>query len=143
MSRRRIVVDPADDDNILKNSTTELNKIKYFYIFIEKSYNTVIICFNYLYKSVKIFINVSGMYLAWICLHYVGTHLYVKLCVPNTIIGFLLSPFMTATPHCQGLRWIVYNAANMINNMWVILGAWIYSTFLIVNKDSRDMSSSM
>jgi hypothetical protein len=64
------------------------------------------------------------------------------MCVPSSIIGFLLSPFMTATPHCQGLRWIVYNAANMINNMWVFLGAWISSTILIINRDNIHDNSS-
>ena len=143
MLRHRIILDPTDDeDENFNNTNTELNKTIYFDIFLEKSYNTVIICCNYLSKSFKIFINVSGMYLVWICLHYVATHLYVKLCVPSTIIGFLLSPFMTATPHCQGLRWVVYNAANIINNMWVVLGAWICSTFLIVNKESHDTTPS-
>lgn len=102
------------------------------------SYKVFIICFQFIYKTVKFVVNVSGIYLLWIFLHYLASHLYVRLCVPNTIIGFLMSPFMTATPHCQGLRWIVYNAANMINNMWVILGSWICSTLLITNKDTYE-----
>jgi hypothetical protein len=105
---------------------------------INISYKVFIICFQFTYKTIKIFINVTGIYLLWIFLHYLASHLYVRLCVPNTIIGFLMSPFMTATPHCQGLRWIVYNAANMINNMWVVLGTWICSTLLIINKDVSD-----
>ena len=106
--------------------------------FIEGGYKIVVICFQYTYKTIKIIINVSGMYLLWIILHYLASHLYIKLCVPNTFVGFLMSPFMTATPHCQGLRWIVYNAANIINNMWIILGAWICSTLLVINKDSNN-----
>jgi hypothetical protein len=102
----------------------------------EKSYlniscNLIIISFQYTYKIVRIFINVSGIYVLWIFLHYLASHLYIKLCVPNTVIGFFMSPFMTATPHCQGLRWIVYNAAIMINNMWITLGTWICSFLLI------------
>jgi hypothetical protein len=108
----------------------DIQRKNYFQIIFDKSCHIVVICFQYAYKSVKIFINVSGIYLVWIFLHYLASHLYVKLCVPSTIIGFLLSPFMTATPHCQGLRWIVYNAANIINNMWIILGAWFCSTLL-------------
>ena len=95
-----------------------------------------------LFKIVKFIIKVSGMYLLWICLHYVASHLYVKFCVPNNFVGFLMSPFMTATPHCQGLRWIVYNAANMINNMWIVLGAWICSTILIINRNSSTDTTS-
>ena len=115
----------------------ELNKFKnnsdYFF---HKSYDIILYCANSTYYTLKFIIRVSGIYLLWICLHYVASHLYIKLCVPNTIVGFLMSPFMTATPHCQGLRWIVYNAANMINNMWLILGAWICSTILIVTKEN-------
>ena len=59
------------------------------------------------------------------------------MCVPSSVFGFLLSPFMTATPHCQGLRWIVYNAANIINNMWIILGAWIMSNVLVVTRNTN------
>jgi len=131
---RRIIddIDEVETDNI------ELQKPNCCEYFIEKGCTITILCVNYAYKSFIIFINVSGIYLMWIFLHYLASHLYVKLCVPNTIIGFLLSPFMTATPHCQGLRWIVYNAANMINNMWIVLGTWICSTLLIVNKETRD-----
>jgi len=104
----------------------------------DTSCQIVVICFEHAYKLVKIFINATGIYLLWIFLHYLASQLYVKLCVPRTIIGFILSPFMTATPHCQGLRWVIYNAANMINNMWIVFGAWICSTLLIVSKDNTN-----
>jgi hypothetical protein len=74
--------------------------------------------------------------LLWIFLHYFSAQLYVKFCVPNTVYGFIMSPFMISTPHCQGLRWIVYNAANIINNMWILIGAWIYSMIWIINVDT-------
>jgi len=48
-----------------------------------------------------------------------------------------MSPFMIATPHCQGLRWIIYNAAGIINNMWILIGAWIYSIIWIFNRDNH------
>jgi hypothetical protein len=124
-------------EEIHQQQDDELNKNISFgdYIF-EKSYDIVIISFSYLYKTIKFFIRVSGIYLLWIFLHYIASHLYIKICVPSTIIGFLMSPFMTATPHCQGLRWIVYNAAGVINNMWIILGAWICSTILIIKSET-------
>ena len=98
--------------------------------------------FNLSYKTIKFILKITGIYLVWILLHYGASHLYIKMCVPSSIIGFLLSPFMTATPHCQGLRWIVYNAANMINNMWIFFGAWISSTILIINRDNIHVNSS-
>lgn len=100
------------------------------------------VIFTYTYKFFKFILSVSGVYLLWIFLHYFASHLYVKLCVPNTVIGFIMSPFMTATPHCHGLRWIVYNAANMINNMWIICGSFICSTILKINPPPTPHTSS-
>jgi len=120
-----------------ENKDKELEKVVYnsedFLKIFFKSFNYF---FTIIYKSIKFIIKVAGIYLLWILLHYLSSHLYVKLCVPSTIIGFMMSPFMTATPHCQGLRWIVYNAANMINNMWIVLGTWICSTILIINREN-------
>uniref|UniRef100_A0A6C0EQ93 Uncharacterized protein n=1 Tax=viral metagenome TaxID=1070528 RepID=A0A6C0EQ93_9ZZZZ len=94
--------------------------------------------FIYIIKVAKIIINISGIYLLWIILHYFASHLYIKFCVPNNFIGFLISPFMTSTPHCQGLRWIVYNAANIINNMWTMIGIWICSTILVIKEKTHN-----
>jgi hypothetical protein len=133
MEIRKTVLSFEENEN---NNENDLKK------FILKSFDITLICVNYVYKTIKIFINISGIYFVWIFLHYIASHLYIKFCVPSTIFGFLLSPFMTATPHCQGLRWVIINAANMINNMWVVLGAWICSTILIINKDTpRDTQS--
>lgn len=115
----------SNSDKILKIT---YEGVKYFFIIT--------------YKTIKFIFKISGIYLLWICLHFVSSHLYVKFCVPSTFIGFIMSPFMTATPHCQGLRWITYNAANMINNMWIIFGAWICSTILIINKHNTPDNSS-
>lgn len=111
---------------ITYNSATIIKQLK----------KTVISIWYYLLKTIQILLKASGIYLLWICLHYFSAHLYIKFCVPDTIIGFLMSPFMIATPHCQGLRWIVYNAAGIINNMWILIGAWIYSMIWIFNSDN-------
>ena len=81
---------------------------------------------SFILRTTVILFKISGVYILWIGLHYFSAHLYVKFCVPNSVIGFVMSPFMITTPHCQGLRWIVYNAANIINHMWIVIGAWIY-----------------
>lgn len=95
-----------------------------FYYFMNK-------CISFLLNAAITLSKISGIYLLWICLHYFSAHLYIKFCVPDTIIGFIMSPFMISTPHCQGLRWIVYNAANTINHMWILIGAWVYSMLWI------------
>ena len=71
--------------------------------------------------------KIVGIYLMWIALHYVASHLYVRLCVPLTWLGFILSPFTAVSPHCQGLRWVLYNAGLTISNMWLVFGTWIVS----------------
>ena len=128
-------INEEQDKEIEKTSFNSDFVIKIFYNFGNYFFTVT-------YKIIKFIINISGIYLLWILLHYVASHLYVKFCVPCTLFGFIMSPFMTATPHCQGLRWIVYNAANMINNMWIIFGAWICSTLLIINKGNPPDTSS-
>jgi len=96
----------------------------------------IILCENGIVKifnTAIIILKGFGIYLVWILLHYFSSHLYIKFCVPNTLLGFIMSPFMISTPHCQGLRWVVYNAANIINNMWILIGAWIYSILWITS----------
>jgi hypothetical protein len=121
-----------DEDHELQNIVHNSEHI------LERIYNI----FLYIQNIFKFIFGVAGIYLMWICLHYFASHLYIKFCVPTTVMGFLLSPFMTATPHCQGLRWVVYNAANMINNMWIVCGTWICSTLLKTNTATPpDISS--
>jgi hypothetical protein len=103
-------------------------------IVYDKSYIFGIYCCNFTYNTIIFIFKALGVYLLWIFLHYTSSHLYVKLCVPKTVFGFIMSPFMTATPHCQCLRLIVYNAANIINNMWII--TWLCSTILLINNNN-------
>ena len=90
----------------------------------------ITIC-NAISKVIHVTISVYGIYFVWTMLHFFASHLYIKLCVPFSFIGLVVSPFMTATPHCQGLRWLIINGANMINNMWIIIGSWVCSILLI------------
>jgi hypothetical protein len=78
-------------------------------------------------------LTMFGMYALWIVLHYAGAHLYIRWCVPPTMLGFILAPFVAPAPHCQGLRWLIYHGGNSIVAMWMLLGAWI-SKYLISIK---------
>ncbi len=111
------------------NSINSINSVKYVYELFEKWCDFIYDCTMYI-------INISGIYIVWILLHYIASHLYTKLCVPNTIYGFVMSPFMVTAPHCQGLRWIVYNGSNIITNMWVILGTWACSNILVISNNN-------
>lgn len=79
----------------------------------------------YLRAFLNMFKNIFGIYILWVFLHFISSHMYVKLCTPASISGFILSPFMAAAPHCQALRWVLYNGGNSIISMWVTLGLWL------------------
>ena len=115
-----IVTNDAVFDNLNKDDT-----------FFRKSYYFVEYIGCITYKSIKIFFSVSRIYLLWIFLHYVASHSYVKFCTPNTISGFIISPFLTSSPHYNGLRWVINNGSNVINNMWLLLGTWLGSCVII------------
>jgi hypothetical protein len=76
-------------------------------------------------------VRLIGIYFAWIVCHYIASQLYARFCTPLTIMGFVLSPFMVAAPHCQALRWTVYNGGITIMNMWALLGAWLVSKMVL------------
>jgi len=110
--------------------------------------NKIIVCFYFYSKKVfgVIFkigewvVKISGIYLLWIALHFFASQFYIELCVPKTIYGFLASPFLMATPHCQALRWIVYNAANAINNMWIVMGTWFCSQIMFYTNTNHSIT---
>lgn len=93
-------------------------------------------------KIVTFVIQVSGVYLMWILLHYFASQLYVKLCTPNDFVGLLMSPFLTSTPYCQGLRWLIYNGASMINNMWIVLATWFCANIFILHNANVQVNNT-
>jgi hypothetical protein len=79
------------------------------------------------------FINAAaGLYLLWVFIHFIAAQLYVYYCTPLTLMGFIMSPLMTATPHCYTFRWCIINGANNIATMWVVFGTWLASKFAIL-----------
>jgi len=84
-----------------------------------------------IYDNIIFITQLFGIYLVWIFLHFVAAHLYVRLCNELSIIGFILSPFLASSLHCQALRWIIGNGAININAMWMTFGTWIISKMII------------
>jgi len=62
-----------------------------------------------------------AVYFICVLAHFGAAHLYTYFCVPFSLYGFLMSPFMTLSPQCQALRWTVYNSGSTINIMWFML----------------------
>jgi len=119
------------NDNVFENLNKDDTFFRKSYYFVE-----YIGCISY--KSIKIVFSVSRIYLLWIFLHYIASHSYVKFCTPNTISGFIISPFLTSSPHCNGLRWVINSGSNVINNMWLLLGTWLGSSFIVFKPFNAD-----
>lgn len=62
------------------------------------------------------------LYSSWITIHFATAHLYARVCTPVTIVGFLTSPFMAASPHCVALRWVLSKSGDTICVMWMVIG---------------------
>ena len=122
-----------EKDPLIQDNTQNIENTKntYCIYFLNKTYLFLIYITGQTVKIIQISLSLYGIYLIWILLHYFASHLYIKFCVPVSFMGLIVSPFLTTTPHCQCLRWIVYNGGNIINHMWVIIGSWL-STFFVI-----------
>jgi hypothetical protein len=125
-----------EHDEAVEEHTIKENKIIIGFYFYSKK-----VC-GIIFKIGDWVLKISGIYLIWIALHFFASHIYIELCVPKTIYGFIVSPFLMATPHCQTLRWIVYNAASTINNMWIVMGTWLCSQIMFYTNTNQPIVSS-
>ena len=96
--------------------TIELTHLRYGKMYLDNRYTRLVL-----------------IYVLWMLAHYAAAHLYTQFCVPVTLVGFLMSPFIIATPHCQALRWTVYNGGLTIANMWLLLGVWLCSNIKMIS----------
>jgi hypothetical protein len=92
---------------------------------------------EYLQTAKTFLTSAAGVYAIWIVLHYISPHLYVRYCVPATITGFVMSVFIAPAPHCQALRWTIYNGGNAILAMWIFVGTW-FMQYLIPTPIKND-----
>lgn len=83
--------------------------------------------FYMLSKYIEPVVSLIGIYVLWLTTFYVSSHMHSYFCVPATLFGFLLTPFLVPAPHCQALRWVIYNGGSSIMSAWFIFGAWIIS----------------
>lgn len=136
------------NDNNTNTNTTNDNTRKYTSSTVNYNSSNIIeksnesnYLFNFFINVLKYVYVATKIYIVWITLHYIASHLYIYLCVPKTIWGFIASPFMSVTPQCQSLRWIIYNGANVINNMWIGLGSWFSALLLSMNSYENNSQS--
>jgi len=86
--------------------------------------------FNVIAFIITTLYSVIGYYIMWIILHYSASNLYPVYCVPLTITGFLLSPFMISAPQCIAMRWLITEGSNVIVTMWVVMGTYAIQLML-------------
>lgn len=70
-------------------------------------------------------VNIFGIYLLWILLHFIAANLYPVYCAEMSIWGLIKSAFIAPAPHCQAMRWVITNGGSVITQMWVVFGTWI------------------
>jgi hypothetical protein len=85
---------------------------------------------NTIKTVINFIITNFSIYILWVTLHYISSHLYIYWCVPGTLFGILMSPFLVPAPHCYGLRWAIYHGGNNIIAMWSIIGIWLLARIL-------------
>ena len=76
------------------------------------------------------------LFLGATVLHYASAIAYVKWCAPPTFIGFILSPFMTVTPLCVGIRWSITIFGDYLSSIWTFMFLWVSSN--IIKRFSKD-----
>ena len=72
---------------------------------------------------------VVGVYFAVVIAHFACSNLYPTLCCNMSVWGFVMSPFMAVTPHCEALRWVIHYTGGQIRNVWMWLGGYLVLYF--------------
>ena len=69
--------------------------------------------------------SVILVYFGVVFVHFVSSNIYPSLCCSFTVWGFIMTPFMAVTPHCEGLRWLIHYTGEQIRNAWIWLGGYL------------------
>lgn len=131
------------EENFENYNDSIIDHNNYFMELYHETFRIIFLILNKIFDIVYFFLKISIVYILWIVFHYLASHLYTKFCVPNTLYGFIISPFLTSTPHCQGLRWIIFNGANAINSMWILIGTWMCSYILLYSNTEHHNASKL
>lgn len=68
-------------------------------------------------------------FLFWSISHMVAAKVYSSYCAPITLVGIVVSPLLSVSPHCKAALWTI-NATNTISNgYWVAATAWMAAKF--------------
>ena len=91
--------------------------------FLQMVWNSIIGIVNLLFP--RTVLKVMLIYFTWISVHYLAAYLYIHFCAHLSWTGYIMSAILVPAPHCEGLRWNIYNGAIKIQGMWILLGGYI------------------
>jgi hypothetical protein len=74
------------------------------------------------------------IYIFWITLHFAVTKLFINLCVPTSMWGLIFSPLTAAAPHCQVLRWALYESGINVGLIGLAAISLVYKTLFAYKK---------
>ena len=74
------------------------------------------------------------IYVFWITLHFAVTKLFIMLCVPTSMWGLIFSPLTAAAPHCQVLRWALYESGINVGLIGLAAISLVYKTLFVYKK---------
>lgn len=80
-----------------------------------------------------------GIYMLWICSHFLFANLYAHHCARWSLMGFIVSPFVAVTPYCRGILWVVTRGSDIISGMWILLGSLVtgYALQFVPSSSSK------
>ena len=65
------------------------------------------------------------VYFGIVLAHFICSNVYPIWCCKNTWYGFIMTPFMVVTPHCEALRWVMHYTGEQIRNVWLWIGSYL------------------
>jgi hypothetical protein len=89
------------------------------------------------WRWAKIGGTAAWIYVAWLFIHHGAAWCYAQYCIPRTVYGLLVTPFLIPSPLCSGLRWCVVQGAEMVGHMWVAFGSWVIAMIALGKKPTH------
>ena len=91
---------------------------------------------TYFMDTAIVVMSASSIYILWILLHFIASHVYIDHCVGSSWKDIFISVFYVSSPYCQGVSWLIYNGSRQIACIWVIFGTY-FSTQLLQHLLSK------
>jgi len=85
-------------------------------------------------NGVKPYLGSAILFIFCSTLHFTIPHIYIYLCTPKTVLGFLISPLKACSPECKALRWIHSQSIKNITFMKDLFVCWAISLVICFKK---------